>query len=528
MKKKRIVEILDNTVALYLRFSSDNQRQESLDAQERACREYAAKKGLNVVRVYKDEAKSGLSAERKEFLQMIKDSEKKEFRYLLVHKLDRFSRDKYDTVTFKRKLKINGVSVLSVLENLDDSPESLILESVLEGMAQYYSINLAREVLKGMFESAYKATHLGGKPPLGFNVKKKKYEINQPEAQIVREIFSRYANGEGYIGILRYLNGMGFRTKRGNPFGKNSLYSILENEKYVGNFVFNKKLEKDVAGKRNPQLKPREEWIVVEDAIPAIIDKEIFAKVQAKMEANAGRGGRFKAKEIYLLSGLVFCGECGFSMYGNTRKCGRNKSRYSSYRCSNRANHKGCVNKELRKEYLENYVLDELYNCLFSDCSVKKLTGMLTEYNRNKTAESYEELNSANKKLEIVKQQISNVIQLVSESSVSIAIAKDDLKRLEEQKIFIEEEIRELERANGTAMITEETIIELISRSREFVQTRNIPECRNFIESYVGKVIIYGDKVEVQFKIHVPNDDNTISPLATEERIKVLQNGNGH
>ena len=74
-------------------------------------------------------------------------------------------------------------------------------------------------------------------------------------------------------------------------------------------------------------------------------------------------------------------------------------------------------------------------------------------------------------------------------------------------------------------MITDETILDLVNRSKEFVQTRNIPECRNFIESYVGKVIVYGDKVEVQFKIHVPDDDDTMSPLASGERIKVLQNG---
>ena len=272
-------------------------------------------------------------------------------------------------------------------------------------------------------------------------------------------------------------------------------------------------------------MKPREDWIVIEDAIPAIIDKETFAKVQAKMEVNASRGGRFKAREIYLLSGLVYCGECEASFYGNTRKCGRNKSRYSSYRCSNRANHKGCLNKELRKEYLDNYVLDELYNCLFSDCSIKKLADMLTEYNRKKTAESNDELGIAMRELADVNQKIGKVVQLVSECGVSIDTVKGEMKRLEERKLFVEAQIREIGRDNNASMITEDTIIELINRSGEFIKTRNIPECRNFIESYVDKVIIYGDKVEVKFKIHVPDDDDTISPLASGERIKVLQNG---
>ena len=155
----------DSTAVIYARFSSYNQREESIEAQERACREYASRKGLQVIGVYADRAKSGTSAEREEFQQMIKDSGEKKFRYLIVHKLDRFSRDKYDSVIYKRKLRANGVKIISAVENLDDSPESIMLESVIEGMAQYYSKNLAREVMKGLRESAYDCKHLGGIPP---------------------------------------------------------------------------------------------------------------------------------------------------------------------------------------------------------------------------------------------------------------------------------------------------------------------------------------------------------------------------
>ena len=159
----------DNSAVIYARFSSHNQRDESIDAQERACRDYAKRKGLNVIDLYADRAKSGTNAERDEFQRMIKDSAEGNFRYLIVHKLDRFSRDKYDAVIYKRRLKANGVIILSVTENLDDSPESIMLESVIEGMAQYYSKNLAREVKKGQIETALQHTHLGGTPPLGFN-----------------------------------------------------------------------------------------------------------------------------------------------------------------------------------------------------------------------------------------------------------------------------------------------------------------------------------------------------------------------
>ena len=156
--------------AFYGRFSSNNQREESIDAQLRAAEEFAKKNNYEIVRTYADKAKSGTSDKRPEFLQMIKDAEKGIFDTLIVHKLDRFSRNKYDSALYKRKLKQYGIKLVSVTEQLDDSPESVILESVIEGMAEYYSKNLARETMKGLKENAYKCKHTGGLAPLGYDV----------------------------------------------------------------------------------------------------------------------------------------------------------------------------------------------------------------------------------------------------------------------------------------------------------------------------------------------------------------------
>ena len=130
------------------RFSSDNQRSESTDAQVRAMKEYCKRKNIEIVDIYVDEAKSATTDKRPAFQQMIADSSKRIFDAVIVHKLDRFARNRYDSAFYKRELKKNGVSLYSVLENLDDSPESIILESVLEGMSEYYSQNLSRETKK--------------------------------------------------------------------------------------------------------------------------------------------------------------------------------------------------------------------------------------------------------------------------------------------------------------------------------------------------------------------------------------------
>ena len=289
----------DNTGVIYARYSSHNQREESLEAQIRACTEYASRQGLNIIKIYTDAAQSGTNADREQFQQMISDSNEGLFKNLIIHKLDRFSRDKYDAMTYKRKLKANGITILSVTENLDGSPEAIMMESVIEGMAQYYSANLAREVMKGLKETAYNCWHTGGTPPLGYDVDPdtKKYIINESEAEIIKIIFEKYAKGVGYNQILEYLNGMGYRTKRGNTFKKNSLNAILKNEKYIGKFIFNKKREKDVTGNRRPQVNPESEWIVVENGMPAIIDETIFNKVQLKMATNHQSGGKHKAEE---------------------------------------------------------------------------------------------------------------------------------------------------------------------------------------------------------------------------------------
>ena len=157
--------------AVYARFSSDNQRDESIDAQLRAIREYAAKNNVVIVEEYIDKARSATTDNRPEFLRMIKEASQHTFDVVLVHKLDRFARNRRDSIGYRMELKRHGVSLISILEYLDDgSPESVILESVLEAMAEYYSLNLAREVNKGMKENALKGLHTGGLPPLGYDV----------------------------------------------------------------------------------------------------------------------------------------------------------------------------------------------------------------------------------------------------------------------------------------------------------------------------------------------------------------------
>ena len=262
---------VNNKVALYARFSSDNQRSESIDDQIRAMTAYCKQHNFEIVDTYIDEAKSATTDRRPAFQKMISDSSNHNFDILLVHKLDRFARNRYDSAVYKRELKKNGVLVYSVLENLDDSPESIMMEAVLEGMSEYYSQNLAREVMKGMRETALQTKHTGGKTPLGYDVdiNTKQLVINPIEADTVRIIFEMYAEGYGYSPILERLHDENRLTKNGKEFQKNSLYSILSNPKYTGMYVFNRSSSKNAEGTRNTHLyKDNEDIIFIENGCP--------------------------------------------------------------------------------------------------------------------------------------------------------------------------------------------------------------------------------------------------------------------
>ena len=500
----------------------------SLDAQRDRLIKYAKDNGYTVVKKYKDSAKSATTANRPAFQEMIADSSKKEFAYVIVHKLDRFSRDRYDSVTQKRKLKQNGVTLLSVTENINDSPESIMMESVLEGMAEYYSKNLAREVMKGQKETAYQCKHCGGKPPLGYDVDKEtqKYIINEKEAAIIKMIFQMYLEGNGFQQILKYLNGNGYTSKNQKQFTQSSLNCILKNEKYNGTFVFNKKKEKDAMGKRNPKAKPEEEVIRVENGMPAIIDKQTFEKVQQKMIENKKRAGSFKAKHMYILSGMIFCGECGQPMFGNFRKGGRHKLPYASYRCGNRKSHKGCCNKEIRREYVEDFVLESLQKVLFAPKASKQIVKLMKEYHKTTLKQQQQELKQLKSALERTEKGLSNIIETIAIAGIPSDTLMDKLKQLEESKTQQKERIAELEKSIKNINIDENTIQNLIEHSREFIMTKNLPICKNILKEYINKVVVYMDKVEIYFKLNIIEQQelSVVSlPMTAEEDIDTIK-----
>lgn len=513
--------------AVYARFSSDNQRDESIDAQLRAIHEYAEKNNIVIVEEYIDRARSATTDNRPEFLRMIKEASNRSFDVVLVHKLDRFARNRRDSIGYRMELKRHGVSLISVLEYLDDgSPESVILESVLEAMAEYYSLNLAREVNKGMKENALKGLHTGGLPPLGYDVdpETKKLVLNESEAVIVRLIFERVIEGVGYGKIIEELNSKGYKTKAGNQFAKNSLNSILTNEKYIGTYVFNKLSSKDVDGKRNShKFKDESEIIRIENAIPAIITKEQFDLVQQKMQSRKHKFSN-RTIEAYLLTGKIFCGVCGGAYVGSRRNAGRNKRQLVTYGCNIRYRKRSacCNNKEIRREYIEGYVLEKLSEYVFNDKLIPKI---VDEYNRflayqdNEVVQQKKELE---KRVETLEKDIDSVINLLTKVASDALLNK--LKALEEEKYSLESKLNQLYKSVKTDKVTVADISAAFHKARQMLADGSFPNLKKIIELYVQKIIVYEDRADVylnfQPHLHIPFDDFDGDRTKKENEVK--------
>lgn len=283
------------TAVIYARYSSDRQTEQSIEGQLHVCQDYAQRNDIVIVDNYIDRAMSGTTDNRPAFKQMLKDSAKKQWDYVIVYKLDRFSRNKYENAIHKKTLKDNGVKLLSAMENIPESPEGIILESILEGMNQYYSLELAQKVSRGLHESRAKGQFTGGTPPYGYYVKDKKVYIKEDEAEIVKLIFEHKLAGIEVPKIIQEIHAMGV-LHRGRPFLPNALYDMLANKRYIG-----------IDQYKND---------VYTNIYPPIIDEDTFYSVRAQSLLN--KSGRSSVAYDYLLRGKLKCGCCGANIAGES------------------------------------------------------------------------------------------------------------------------------------------------------------------------------------------------------------------
>lgn len=490
---------------VYARFSSNNQREESIEGQLRECHHYAKAHNIAITGEYCDRALSGRTDKRPEFLRMIREAERGQFDVLLVYKVDRFARNRYDSAMYKAKLKKAGVKIVSVMENIPETPEGIILESVMEGFAEYYSANLAQNVSRGLMENALKCKIVGGQMPLGYRKSAEgKYEIDPANVTIVQEIFARYADGETARSICDYLNAHGVRTSRGGEFGRSSLVKLLQNRKYIGEYAYHE--------------------LVVPDGVPRIIDQDTFERVQRRVAFNVRiKGGKAKAKEEYLLTSKVFCGYCGEPLVGESGR-GCNDVTYHYYKCYKRKRTAGACRKQTEhKEWLENVVVQETITHALTDENIASIADMAIAL-LQREASDRSILESLQNQLQSVETALANVMRAI-EMGVINSTTQNRMQELERIRDDLSEKIAR--EADAKPMLTRGEIVYWLESFRTG-DPSDPAYRRRVIDTLVAKVVVYdeddgGRKLVILYNM-TKNNTSTVS-LSDIEEITRLKSG---
>lgn len=458
----------------YYRFSAHGQREQSIEGQRSYARAYALAHGYNLVSEYVDRAKTGRNDNRQEFQRMISDAAKHKFRVIILWKVDRFGRNREEIAFNKYRCKKNGVRVEYVEENIPSTPEGVILESVLEGMAEYFSIQLSQNVRRGMNESAKKG-QVTGHTPLGYKAgPNKEYVVDPISAPIVQEAYRRYAAGETVTEIVAAFNNQGYLTQQKKSFTRNSLRTILSNKAYLGVYKYGD--------------------IVLEGAIPALIDQDTYDKVQRMIKSNKKAPAHKWTKAEYLLSGKLFCGHCGSPMIGESGK-GKAGSKYTYYLCAKHKRKEGCPKKAVRQSWIEQLVLEHTL-ALLHDTE-------LLDYIAHKCWEIWDAQDESKARIARCKARllevnagIRNIIQAI-ESGMPPQPFSDRLDELSREKDILESAIAE-ESDLAEIKLTEAQIRFFLYQFRD-MNFSDPAAKKRLIDTFVHAVFVYDGKITITF-----------------------------
>ncbi len=485
---------MNKRAVIYARFSSHSQTEQSIEGQLHECYDYAKRQDLVIVGEYVDRAITGISDKRPEFLKMIDDSKKKTFDFVLVYQLDRFARNRYDSANYKAKLKKNGVRVLSAKENITEDASGILIEGVLESMAEYYSAELSQKVRRGIHESLSKGYFIGGYGLYGYDIVNKKWVVDPSEAEVVRDIFRRYGNGEKINDIVERLNRDGIRTKVGSAFSMNYVSRIIRNEKYIGIV--------------------RSKGTVYTDVVPPIVDEKIFRECNRLMDEHKHKQRDCKAEKPYLLSGKLFCGHCGSLMTAETGTSKTGKvHRY--YKCFNRKrNASACGKKNYRQKDLEELVFNTTAEYVLKPDVIERIAEIVVErFNAEITKPAA--LTALESEWKETEKGIKGFLSAIEQGIITKA-TKERLLELEARKEELESKIavEQARQIQPLDLATVKAFLGYFARKKyESDEARN-----EFFNSFVNKVILYDDKVLIFYNTepNAPRAVNATEPAMTD------------
>lgn len=452
-------------VVFYGRYSSANQTEQSIEGQLHVCQKYAEQNNLEITAQYIDRAQSGKTANRKEFQKMITDSEKGMFEAVLVYKLDRFARNRFDSAVYKRQLREHGVKVISATENISDTPEGIMMEAVLEGMDEYYSAELARKLHRGMEESFRKGYFINRTAPFGYRVENHRLVTDEKKAPLAAEMFRRYASGERFTDLIQWLDGMGIPNGNGRSWQNWNLSSILKNRTYIGEYT-----RSDMEG-----FAP----------CPAITDKETFNKVQSRLAVFSHRARENKTKNHfdYFLSGILICGKCGKHVGGSSTS-----QRWHYYRCAN------CRKQNYNAEKLHERVLTTLSEYLDAEKLDKLAEAAYKAYQKEQETS---EVPALEQELQDVEKQLKNAVNAILKG-IDTPFLKGTMDELEKRRAALKSAI-----LDAPTPLPDFTL----NQFRYVLERKLSDTAEKMLFTFVNKIILKEDELVVC--INLTNENNT-------------------
>ncbi len=503
-RAKRFTQNDNRNAICYYRYSSDAQRDCSIEQQQQEAQKFCKARGLHIIGEYADRAISGTRIDRPALQQMLNDAKRLRPAYLVLWKTDRLSRDRLDSAIAKSKLREYGVKIEYVAESLpEDEAERALIEGIEEALAEHFIIQHSKNVTRGLSYNAEKALYNGHKI-LGYIGKpNQRYEVDPETAHVIQRIFENYAMGKPMKVIAQELNVAGYTTVRGKEFTEKSLWHTLRNRSYIGEYKWGD--------------------IVVEDGFPQLVSVEMFEKVQEMMQKNkhGGRGGARKLKTNSLegvdfwLTGKLFCGECGAPLNGTSGTSGSNGQTYYYYSCNNHKKHL-CDMKNLRKDDIERVVAFVLEECINDKVLRISIAQRVYEYYMREFAsdDSYEKTILAN--IKDVDMKLNNILKAI-EMGVINDTTQARMQELEERKRLLNDELA-VEKNRQKYALKPEHVVRYLEC---FVGSLNEPSLRDKVLAYlIEKIYIYNDKIVINF--YYSEDNREINLQEFKEYLKNL------
>jgi site-specific DNA recombinase len=511
-------------VAIYARVSSERQDVDlSISAQLKALREYAARNSLTVVKEYVDEAESGRSIDRPGFKQMIVAARQKpsQFQSILVWKLSRFARNREDSIIYKSLLRKQGVQVVSINEQFEDTPSGRLLEGIIEVIDEFYSANLSQDVTRGMRESASRGFFSGGPAPYGYRrvkvtdgaVQRVKLEIDPVTGPIVRRIFEESLSGKGMVEITRDLNKDGLTTRKHKPWSKNTVGVVLNNEAYVGTLVWGRATKHGAIGTRLPVVR-------TEAAYPQLVDKTTFDRVRAFMASRAPKITHPRVVHSeYILSGLIKCRRCDVAMIGHAVKSGD----FFYYMCGN-ARRRGrglCSTRLLRKERIEEFVIDRLKQYILTDENLSDLVRLTNEDMARASEGDSEKLDTLKVQLEETEGRLARLYDALETGEFETQQLAPRIKTLLQRKedlAMAKAAIEDAAKTRRIEMASPEMVKTYAQSLRELIGSTSVMQKKAFLRSFVQRIDVGDNDVKITYTMPMlpeksPTEDVGVLPF---------------